>query len=116
MILKSVLPFAISRHSLLYNYGIEDENNISPDDADADLIPQLVEKVAVPILHHEIAHCWDMLSTRETRNAVSATDLVVRYVPASSQALLELVAVLHDRLADAIANLVVCLQNLLNQT
>ncbi|PSR84923.1 Transcriptional repressor like [Actinidia chinensis var. chinensis] len=96
-------------HSLLYNYGIEDENNISPDDADADadLIPQLVEKVAVPILHHEIAHCWDMLSTRETRNAVSATDLVVRYVPASSQAFVELVAVLHDRLADAIANLVV---------
>ncbi|PSS13415.1 Transcriptional repressor like [Actinidia chinensis var. chinensis] len=94
-------------HSLLYNYGIEDENNIGPDDADADLIPQLVEKVAVPILHHEIAHCWDMLSTRETRNAVSATDLVVRYVPASSQALVELVAVLHDRLADAIANLVV---------
>ncbi|KAL6969811.1 hypothetical protein U1Q18_029524 [Sarracenia purpurea var. burkii] len=94
-------------HSLLYSYGIEDENNINPDDADANLVPKLVEKVAVPILHHEIAHCWDMLSTHETRNAVSATDLVVRYVPASSQALIELVSVLHDRLADAIAGLVV---------
>ncbi|THG11309.1 hypothetical protein TEA_014279 [Camellia sinensis var. sinensis] len=92
-------------HLLLYNYGIEDENDISPDDADANLVPQLVEKVAVPILHHEIAHCWDMLSTHETKNAVSATDLVVRYVPASSEALVELVAVLHDRLADAIAKL-----------
>ncbi|CAL5399571.1 unnamed protein product [Camellia sinensis] len=94
-------------HLLLYNYGIEDENDISPDDADANLVPQLVEKVAVPILHHEIAHCWDMLSTHETKNAVSATDLVVRYVPASSEALVELVAVLHDRLADAIAKLMV---------
>ncbi|KAF7148016.1 hypothetical protein RHSIM_Rhsim03G0238800 [Rhododendron simsii] len=94
-------------HSLLYSYGIEDENDISPDDDDANLVPQLVEKVAVPILHHEIAHCWDMLSTHETRNAVLATELVVRYVPASSESLIELVAVLHDRLADAIADLVV---------
>lgn len=94
-------------HSLLYSYGIEDENDISPDDDDANLVPQLVEKVAVPILHHEIAHCWDMLSTSETKNAVAATELVVRYVPASSESLIELVAVLHDRLADAIANLVV---------
>ncbi|XAR64176.1 hypothetical protein NMG60_11024421 [Bertholletia excelsa] len=94
-------------HSLLYNYGIEDENNISPEDSDADLVPQLVEKVALPILHHAIAHCWDLLSTLETKNAVSATDLVVRYVPASSQALVDLVAVLHDRLADAIAELMV---------
>lgn len=96
---------------MLYCYGIEDENDISPDDDDANLVPQLVEKVAVPILHHEIAHCWDMLSTSETKNAVAATELVVRYVPASSESLIELVAVLHDRLADAIANLVVCLQS-----
>ncbi|KAG5559303.1 hypothetical protein RHGRI_008999 [Rhododendron griersonianum] len=94
-------------HSLLYSYGFEDENDISPDDDDANLVPQLVEKVAVPILHHEIAHCWDMLSTRETRNAVLATELVVRYVPANSESLIELVAFLHDRLADAIADLVV---------
>lgn len=78
-----------------------------PDDADADLIPQLVEKVALPILHHEIAHCWDLLSTRVTRNAVSAMSLVVTYVPASSEALQELLATIHTRLADAVANLIV---------
>lgn len=94
-------------HSLLYNYGIIDEDNINPDDADANLVPQLVEKVAVPILHHAIAQCWDMLSTRETRNAVVATELVVRYLPASSETLVELVSVLRDRIADAIANLMV---------
>ncbi|XP_047321522.1 transcriptional repressor ILP1 [Impatiens glandulifera] len=94
-------------HSLLYNYGVEDEDNISPDDADANLVPQLVEKVAIPILHHEIAHCWDMLSTRETKNAVLAADMVLRYVPASSEALLELVADLRERLADGVSKLMV---------
>lgn len=78
-----------------------------PGDADADLIPQLVEKVALPVLHHEIAHCWDLLSTRVTRNAVSAMSLVVTYVPASSEALQELLATIHTRLADAVANLIV---------
>lgn len=78
-----------------------------PDDADADLIPQLVEKVALPILHHEIAHCWDLLSTRVTRNAVSATSLVITYVPASSEPLQELLATIRTHLADAVANLIV---------
>ncbi|KAF7154000.1 hypothetical protein RHSIM_Rhsim01G0212500 [Rhododendron simsii] len=89
---------------------IADENDISPvdnDDDDANLVPQLVEKVAIPFLLHAIAHCWDMLSAHETRNAVLATKLIVRYVPASSESLIELVVVLHDRLADAVANLVV---------
>ncbi|KAI8573598.1 hypothetical protein RHMOL_Rhmol01G0289600 [Rhododendron molle] len=81
--------------------------NCPDDDDDANLVPQLVEKVAILILHHAIVHCWEMLSTREMRNAVSATELVIRYVPASSESLIELVAVLHDRLADAIADLVV---------
>lgn len=94
-------------HLLLYNYGIEDEDDISPDDADANLVPQLVEKVAVPILHHAIAQCWDLLSTSETKNAVVAMELVVRYLPSSSKALVELVSVLHDRIVDAIDNLTV---------
>ncbi|GMH10905.1 hypothetical protein Nepgr_012746 [Nepenthes gracilis] len=93
-------------HSLLFDYGVpQDGNDFSPDDADADLVPGLVEKIALPILHHDIAHCWDMLSTRETKNAVSATSLVVNYVPASSEALKELIAAIHARLADAVTNL-----------
>ncbi|CAK9141355.1 unnamed protein product [Ilex paraguariensis] len=95
-------------HSLLFNYGLpEDGNKISPDDADANLIPELVEKLAIPILHHQIEFCWDMLSTRETKYAVSATNLVFRYVPLSSAALGNLVAILHDRLAHAVENLMV---------
>lgn len=95
-------------HSLLFDYGVpENGSEFSPDDADADLVPGLVEKVALPILHHDIAHCWDMLSARETKNAVSATSLIINYVPASSEALKELIATIHDRLAEAVSDLVV---------
>ncbi|KAI3452989.1 hypothetical protein Pfo_009652 [Paulownia fortunei] len=99
-------------HSLLFNYGLsEDENEINEADAEADadanLIPDLVEKLAIPILHHQLAFCWDILSTRETKYAVSAMNLVIRYVDLSSSALGELVAVLRDRLMKAVADLMV---------
>lgn len=88
---------------MLFNYGLPEDE----DDADANLIPELVEKLAVPILYNQLAHCWDMLSTQETKYAVSATNLVLRYVSSSSSAVVNLVATLRDRLADAVANLTV---------
>lgn len=97
-------------HSLLFNYGLpEDENGINGDDADTDanLVPQLVEKLAIPILHHQLAFCWDILSTRETKYAVSAMNLVIRYVDISSSALGKLVSVLRDRLTRAVTDLMV---------
>ncbi|KAH7571202.1 hypothetical protein JRO89_XS05G0266800 [Xanthoceras sorbifolium] len=95
-------------HSLLFNYGLpEDGKDFAADDADANLVPTLVEKVALPILHHEIAHCWDMLSIRETRNAVSATSLVITYVPTSSEALAELLLTIRTRLAEAVGSIMV---------
>lgn len=88
------------------DYGLpEDGSGFTSDDADANLVPELVEKVALPILHHEIVHCWDMLSTQETRNAVAATSLVTDYVPASSEALADLLVAIRTRLADAVTNL-----------
>lgn len=103
-----IFAFSLFRHSLLFNYGLlEDGSDMNTEDADANLVPSLVEKVALPILHHEIAHCWDMLSLLETRNAVSATSIVINYVPTSSEALGELLVAIRTRLADAIANLVV---------
>ncbi|KAM3328319.1 transcriptional repressor ILP1 [Capsicum galapagoense] len=94
-------------HNSLFNYGLppEGESEISADDNDANLIPQLVEKLAIPILHNQLANCWDMLSTSETVCAVSAMRLVLRYGPFSGSALSDLVAVLRDRLSDAVANL-----------
>lgn len=93
---------------MLFSYGLpEDESEVSADDADVNLIPELVEKLAVPILHHQLEHCWDMLSTSETKYAVSATNLVFRYVSLSSSSLRKLVSLLRDRLIDAVANLMV---------
>ncbi|KAK4357567.1 hypothetical protein RND71_023177 [Anisodus tanguticus] len=94
-------------HNSLFNYGLppEGESEISADDTDANLIPQLVEILAIPILHNQLANCWDVLSTSETVCAVSAMRLVLRYGPFSGSALSNLVAVLRDRLADAVANL-----------
>ncbi|KAJ6428582.1 hypothetical protein OIU84_020293 [Salix udensis] len=106
--------FDMKWHSLLFNYGLpEDGSDLNPDDVDANLVPGLVEKIAIPILHHEIAHCWDMLSTRETKNVISATSLVINYVSASSEALSELLSAIRTRLADAVASIVVPTWNLL---
>ena len=93
---------------MLFDYGVpNDGSDFVSDDADSNLVPELVEKVALPILHHEIVHCWDMLSTRETKNAVTATVLVTNYVPTSSEALSDLLVAIRTRLADAVANLTV---------
>uniref|UniRef100_A0A7N0TSM8 GCF C-terminal domain-containing protein n=1 Tax=Kalanchoe fedtschenkoi TaxID=63787 RepID=A0A7N0TSM8_KALFE len=93
-------------HSLLFDYGLTDKE-FSADDADANLVPHLVEKVALPILHHQVANCWDVLSTTETKNAVSAASLIATYDLASSEAFGELLVVVRKRLADAVADLVV---------
>ncbi|XP_073139056.1 transcriptional repressor ILP1 [Henckelia pumila] len=102
----------MSWHSVLFDYGvpgneIRNGGEDSEANADANLIPVLVEKLAIPILHHQLSSCWDTLSTLETNNAVSAMNLVVRYVDHSSSALGDLVAVLRDRLTNAVADLMV---------
>ncbi|KAG8481815.1 hypothetical protein CXB51_026403 [Gossypium anomalum] len=94
-------------HNLLFNYGFCEDGSSALDDSDANLIPALVEKIALPVLHHEISHCWDLLSTQETKNAVSATSLIIDYVPPSSEALAELLVTIRSRLRDAITDIVV---------
>ena len=90
---------------MLFNYGFPEDGSFAPDDAN--LVPALVEKVALPLLHHEISHCWDILSTQETKNAVSATSLIIDYVPASSEALTELLITIRTRLSDAVTDIMV---------
>lgn len=103
---------------MLFNYGLpEDENRKNGEDADdddANLIPELVAKVALPILHHQLAFCWDILSTRETKNAISAMDMVTEFVGSSNSAVGKLVAVLRDRFTTAVNDLVVVFQNFIN--
>ncbi|XP_057810117.1 transcriptional repressor ILP1 [Salvia miltiorrhiza] len=95
-------------YSLLLKYP-EDENGKNGEEADGDtnLIPQLVEKLLLPILHHQLAFCYDILSTRETKYAVSAMFLASYCVGSSSEALGKLLTVLLDRLTNAVNDLVV---------
>jgi len=98
----------------LFTYGLpEDGKDFVHDDGDADLelVPNLVEKVALPILHYEISHCWDMVSQQETVNAIAATKLMVQHVSHESEALADLLVSIQTRLADAVADLTVCSEN-----
>ncbi|CAE6092192.1 unnamed protein product [Arabidopsis arenosa] len=87
-------------HGLLFDYEIG--NGFAPVCTDPNFVSELVEYVAIPILHHRIVRCWDILSTRETRNAVAATSLVASYVYSSSKALAKLSVALRARLVEAI--------------
>lgn len=90
----------------LADYGMP-ENAEAPEegDIDGDLVPKLVEKVALPILHHEIVHCWDRLSTQGTHRAVMAVEDILDYVPASSEPLQELLSAVRTQMADAVSKL-----------
>ncbi|XP_019429936.1 PREDICTED: transcriptional repressor ILP1-like [Lupinus angustifolius] len=95
-------------YKLLFTYGLpEDGKDFVNDDGDVDLVPNLVEKVALPILHYEISHCWDMLSQQETSNAINATKLIVQHLSHESEALADLLVSIRTRLADAVAKLTV---------
>lgn len=64
----------------------------------------------IPILHPDIAHCWDMLSTRGTKNGVPATTLVITYAQQPLWhfricLLLETLESRDSRIPDAVANL-----------
>jgi GC-rich sequence DNA-binding factor len=94
---------AMDWHKVLFDYGVQ--NEADPNDPDVDLVPALVEKVALPILQHRIKHCWDVLSTRSTKNAVNAVHMIIDYLPASHDGLHQLVASVKSHLADAIADI-----------
>ncbi|KAK8958870.1 hypothetical protein KSP40_PGU002949 [Platanthera guangdongensis] len=100
---KRIDFFDMEWHKVLLDYGSPGGNaDFEEDDKDANLIPVMVEKVALPILHHDIAHCWDLFSTQRTENTVFATSLVISYVPPTSKALLELLEVVCSRLAESV--------------
>ena len=98
----------------MFSYGLPDDGKIfvcDDSDVDLELVPNLVEKVALPILHYEISHCCDMLSQQETMNAIAATKLIVQHMSHESEALADLLVSIRTRLADAVANLMVCSEN-----
>ena len=90
-------------YNLLFDYGTQE---VQSDDADVNLIPKLVEKVALPVLHHELEHCWDVLSTKGTKRAVKAVQEIFIYVDAAnSESLQEMLAAVHKRMSYAVTTL-----------
>jgi GC-rich sequence DNA-binding factor len=87
--------------NILVDYDVQD---IDPNDSDINLVGILAEKVALPILHHRIMHCWDVLSTQGTQKAVDAIFMLITYVPASSKALHQLLASVCKRLTEAVGD------------
>ncbi|KAG2533776.1 hypothetical protein PVAP13_9NG013700 [Panicum virgatum] len=96
--------FDMDWHKVLFDYGAQDDESASSSN-DTDVVPVLVEKVALPILHHRIKHCWDVLSTQRTENAVDAVRMVIGYLPTSSKDLHQLLACVKGRLTQAIADM-----------
>ena len=94
-------------YNLLFDYGVRaDGKPMEEDDADMNLIPKLVEKVALPVLYHEVAHCWDVLSTEGSKRAVKAVQEMLIYVDAAtSEPLQDLLAAVYTRMANAVTAL-----------
>ncbi|CAK9274025.1 unnamed protein product [Sphagnum jensenii] len=66
---------------LLFDYGMQvNGKKVEEGDADINLIRELMEKVALPVLHHEIAHCWDALSMEQSKHAIAAFQEMLIYV------------------------------------
>lgn len=101
-------------YNLLFDYGVQgNAQSMDQDDADVNLIPKLVEIVALPVLHHELEHCWDVLSTKGTKRAVKAVQEMLIYVDAAnSESLQEMLAAVHKRMSNAVASLEVMQNNL----
>ncbi|PNT71391.1 transcriptional repressor ILP1 isoform X1 [Brachypodium distachyon] len=97
--------FGMEWPEILLDYGVQNKDSPDLNDADVNLVPVLVEKVALPILHHRVMHCWDILSTQRTKNVVYAVNTVMDFLPTSSTALHQLLASVYNRLAGAIADL-----------
>ncbi|CAI5462014.1 unnamed protein product, partial [Closterium sp. Yama58-4] len=93
-------------YSVLFDYGLPtDGSEPAPDDPDTNLVPRLVEKVGLPILHHALQHCWDPLDRAATNRAATAVEEVLVYVEAGAPAVVEMVKAVEGRMESAVAEM-----------
>ncbi|CAI5952768.1 unnamed protein product, partial [Closterium sp. NIES-64] len=93
-------------YSVLFDYGLPtDGSEPAPDDPDTNLVPRLVEKVGLPILHHALQHCWDPLDRAATNRAVTAVEEVLVYVEAGAPAVVEMVKAVEGRIENAVGEI-----------
>ncbi|KXZ48179.1 hypothetical protein GPECTOR_30g275 [Gonium pectorale] len=88
----------------LFEYGMGSAAGGGPapeDDPDADLVPQLVRKLVLPLALHWIERCWDVLNVSHTRCVAALASELLVYVPAEEERMVELLAVLRGSLEAA---------------
>lgn len=92
-------------YNTLFDYGMPDNSveEAPAGDPDSNLVPRLVEKVALPILRKRLARCWDPTSLAASARAAAALQEMLVYVPLESEAMQELLTDVKSRLADAVA-------------
>ncbi|RKO90895.1 hypothetical protein BDK51DRAFT_41485 [Blyttiomyces helicus] len=90
-------------HTQLANYGIPDPADLDPDDADATLLPRLVEKSVLPRLA-AVVDAYNPRSARQTALFIKLVGQMLDYTKASGKAFLVLMAAIEQRLeADVVA-------------
>lgn len=93
----------VNRYDTLFDYGLPPNGApTDPDDADPNLVPRLVELVALPLLDHLVARCWDPLSARASGRVVRAVEEVLIYVEASNEGIQRLLRAAEDRMGWAV--------------
>eukprot|EP00898_Chlorokybus_atmophyticus_P003611 jgi/Chlat1/4250/Chrsp27S04319 len=92
----------------LFDYGLHTEGAAKPDpdDADSELVPHLVEHIAVPAISYVVEKCWDPRSVSQSEAVSAAVKELLIYVPAESDAMQEVLNMVRSRLTQTIAEFV----------
>ncbi|KAL4451797.1 hypothetical protein ABPG75_007459 [Micractinium tetrahymenae] len=90
----------------LFDYGMpQDPSLLDPNDPDANLVPQLVQKLVLPLAKQLLTSVWSPYSRRQSRAAAAMLADLLVYVPAEEEALVELVALVQGKLEAAVEGL-----------
>jgi hypothetical protein len=73
----------------------------------ANLLSKFLFQVALPILNHLLAHCWDPQSSDRTARTAAAVSEILIYVPPESEAVREMLSAVQAKIADVVEKLVV---------
>ncbi|CAM9789543.1 unnamed protein product [Chrysoparadoxa australica] len=90
--------------------GVDGESGGPALDPDKNLVPALVERVALPLLAARLQSCYDPASTRQTEVLISAVTEMLVYEP-SEKAVKTLVAAPLEQITQAVADVCVPMLN-----
>ncbi|KAI3437850.1 hypothetical protein D9Q98_000296 [Chlorella vulgaris] len=90
----------------LFDYGMaHDPASLDHDDPDANLVPQLVQKLVLPLAKQLLAGVWSPYSRRQSRAAAAMLADLLVYVPADDEALQEVMRQAQSKLEAAVGAL-----------